>query len=201
MTHLMSMGNLLRMARDTVANPREGAETILALGLPRQALWLAFALVVVLSMMLGDILYLLAGMPEDGALTGPLAGSPLAAGMLQAAFLFLMAHAITRIGRAFGGMGRFEEAFTLVVWLQFIFICVQVLQLAAVVILPPMAGLITLLAVGLFFWLLVNFIATLHGFMSLGSVFVMTILSGFAILFLLSLVLTLLGVTFEGPPA
>ena len=43
------------MARDTVSNPREGAETVLALGLPRQALWLAFALVVVLSMLLGDI--------------------------------------------------------------------------------------------------------------------------------------------------
>jgi hypothetical protein len=201
MTHLMSMGNLLRMARDTVTNPREGAETVLALGLPRQALWLSFALVVVLSMMLGDILYLLAGMPDDGALTGPLAGSPLAAGLLQGAFLFLMAHAITLIGRAFGGMGRFEEALTLVVWLQFIIICVQVVQLLAVLLVPPMAGLVTLLAIGLFFWLLVNFIASVHGFTSLGMVFVMTVLSGFTILFLLSLILTLLGVTFEGPPA
>jgi hypothetical protein len=31
-------------------------------------------------------------------------------------------------------------------------------------------------------------------------VLVMTILSGFTILFVLSLILTLLGVTFEGPP-
>jgi hypothetical protein len=199
MTHLMNMGNLLRMARDTVSNPREGAETMLALGLPRQALWLAFALVVVLSMFLGDLLYLLAGLPEDGALTGPLMGSPIAAGLLQGAFLFLMAHAITYVGRAFGGTGRFDEALTLVVWLQFIFLCVQILQLVAVLVIPPVAGLITLLAVGLFFWLLVNFVATLHGFTSLGMVFVMTILSGFTILFLLSLILTLLGVTVEGP--
>jgi hypothetical protein len=201
MSQLLTMGNLLRMARDTVSNPREGAETVLALGLPKQALWLAFALVVVLSMLLGDLLYLLAGLPEDGALTGPIVGSPITAGLLQGAFLFLMAHAITHIGRMFGGMGRFEEALALVVWLQFIFICVQVLQLAAVLIVPPMAAIITLLAVGLFFWLLVNFIATLHGFTSLGMIFVMTILSGFTILFVLSLILTLLGVTFEGPPA
>jgi hypothetical protein len=201
MSQLLTMGNLLRMARDTVSNPREGAETVLALGLPRQALWLAFALVVVLSMFLGDLLYLLAGLPGDGALTGPLAGSPIVAGLLQGAFLFLMAHAVTHIGRMFGGMGRFEEALALVVWLQFIFICVQVLQLVAVLVVPPMAAIITILAVGLFFWLLVNFIATLHGFTSLGMVFVMTILSGFTILFVLSLILTLLGVTFEGPPA
>ncbi|MBF9060138.1 YIP1 family protein [Rhodobacterales bacterium HKCCSP123] len=199
MSQLLNMGNLLRMARDTVSNPREGAETVLALGLPRQVLWLAFALVVVLSMLLGDILYLVAGLPDDGALTGPLGASPVVMGLVQGAFLFLMAHAVTHVGRMFGGTGRFEEALALVVWLQFIFICVQVLQLVAVIIVPPMAAIITLLAVGLFFWLLVNFIATLHGFTSLGMVFVMTILSGFTILFVLSLVLTLLGITFEGP--
>lgn len=200
MSQLLTMGNLLRMARDTVSNPREGAETVLALGLPKQALWLAFALVIVLSMLLGDLLYLLAGLPGDGALTGPLGASPVIMGLMQGAFLFLMAHAVTHIGRMFGGVGRFEEALALVVWLQFIFICVQVVQLVAVLIVPPMAAIITLLAVGLFFWLLINFIATLHGFTSLWMVLVMTILSGFTILFLLSLILTLLGVTFEGPP-
>jgi hypothetical protein len=199
MTELMNLGHLLRMARDTVSNPREGAETVLSLGLPRQALWLAFALVIVLSMLMGDILYLFAGVPTDGPLTGPLGGSPVVMGLLQAGFLYLMTHAITQIGRMFGGTGRFEEALTLVVWLQFIFLCVQVVQLLALLVIPPVAGLITLLALGLFLWLLVNFIAALHGFTSLGMVFVATILSAFTILFLLSLVLTMLGVTFGAP--
>jgi hypothetical protein len=196
MTHLISLRPLLRMARDTVANPREGAETILSLGLPREALYLAFALVVVLSMILGDVLYLIAGLPEDGPMTGPLAGSPIMMGLLQAGFLYIMAHAITRIGRMFGGTGHFEEALALVIWLQFIFICVQVVQLIAVLVMPPIAGLITILALGLFLWLLVNFIATLHGFTSLGMVFAMTLVSGFALLFFLSLILTMLGITF-----
>ena len=196
MTHLLSLGPLLRLARDTVANPREGAETILSLGLPRQALWLAFALVIVLSMMLGDILYILADIPQDGPLTGPIYSAPVVMGLLQAAFLVLMTHAMTYIGRFFGGTGQFEEALALVVWLQFIFICVQVVQLVAVLIVPPVAGLISILAMGLFFWLLINFIATLHGFASLGKVFGMTLLSAFAILFTLSLVLTMLGITF-----
>jgi hypothetical protein len=196
MTHLLSLGPLLRMARDTVSNPREGAETILSLGLPRQALWLAFALVVVLSMILGDLIYLVADVPADGTMTGPMSASPLVMGGLQAAFLFIMVHAITRIGALFGGTGRFDEALALVVWLQFIFLCVQVIQLLAVLVMPPLAGMITLLAMGLFLWLLVNFIATLHGFTSLGMVFVMTILSAFGILFALSLILTMLGITF-----
>ncbi len=196
MTRLLSLGPLLRMARDTVSNPREGAETVLSLGVPRQALWLAFALVIVLSMLLGDLLYLLAGLPQGGPLTGPMGSSPVVMGGLQAAFLYMMAHAITQIGRLFGGTGRFEEALLLIVWLQFIFLCVQVVQLAALLLIPPVAGLITVLALGLFLWLLVNFIATLHGFTSLGMVFVMTLLSGFAILVTLSLVLTMLGITF-----
>jgi hypothetical protein len=195
MTHLLSLGPLLRLARDTVVNPREGAETILSLGLPRRALWLAFALVVVLSMILGDILYLIAGV-EDGPMTGPLIGSPIVLGLLQAAFLYMMAQAITHIGKMFGGSGQFDEAMTLVVWLQFIFIIVQIVQLVAVMLLPFAAGLVTVVAVGLFLWLLVNFIATVHGFTSLGLVFAMTIVSSFAILFLLSLALTLLGITF-----
>ena len=195
-TDLIRLGPLLRLARDTVANPREGASEILSLGLPRQALWLAFALVIVLSMLLGELVYLLAG-PDSATAEMPIMASPVVMGFLQAGFLFLMVHAITHVGRIFGGTGHFDEALALVVWLQFIFICVQVVQLAAMVILPPLAGLITLLAVGLFLWLLVNFIATLHGFTSLGMVFVMTILSAFAILFLLSLVLTILGITSE----
>lgn len=198
MTHLLSLGPLLRLARDTVSNPREGAETILSLGLPRQALWLAFALVIVLSMLLGDLLYVLADVSQDGPLTGPIAGAPVIMGLLQAAFLVLMTHAMTHIGRFFGGTGQFDEALVLVVWLQFIFICVQIVQLVAVLVIPPVAGVISILALGLFFWLLVNFIATLHGFASLGKVFGMTILSAVAILFTLSLVLTMLGITF-GP--
>ncbi|PWK62473.1 Yip1 family protein [Roseicyclus mahoneyensis] len=196
MTRLLSLVPLLRMARDTVSNPREGAETVLSLGVPRQAMWLAFALVIVLSMLLGDLLYLLAGLPQGGPLTGPMGSSAVVMGGLQAALLYMMAHAITQIGRLFGGTGRFEEALLLIVWLQFIFLCVQVVQLAALLLIPPVAGLITILALGLFLWLLVNFIATLHGFTSLGMVFVMTLLSGFAILVSLSLVLTMLGITF-----
>jgi hypothetical protein len=73
---------------------------------------------------------------------------------------------------------------------------VQVIQLAAMLVVPPVAGLITILAMGLFFWLLVNFIATLHGFSSLGLIFVMTILTAFGFVFVLSLVLTMLGLGF-----
>jgi hypothetical protein len=194
MTDIATLGNLLRLARATVSNPREGATTVLSFAPQRQALWLMFALVVVTSMMMGEVVALLTGMPEEGPMTGPFAQSPLVLGLVQGAFLFLMIHAIHHIGRFFGGTGSLEEAALLVIWLQFVFICVQVIQIAAILVVPPVAGLITLLAIGLFFWLLVNFIAVLHGFTSLGLVFVVTLLAAFGILVFLSMVLASLGV-------
>lgn len=193
MMHQLDLGTLLRLVRDTIASPQEGASTVLSLAPPRQALWLMFALIIVLTLFLGETVSLIAVPPEDGPLTGPFARSPLILGLMQSAFLFIMVHAITHIGRSFGGTGSFDEALLLVIWLQFIFICVQVVQLVALLLMPPVAQIITVLGIGLFLWLLVNFIAVVHGFTSLGSVFVMTIVSTVAILFLLSLALTILG--------
>lgn len=189
---LLHLGHLLRMARDTVSNPRQGAAEIIHLRLEPPILRLAFGLVVVLTMLLGEFGALLMPPAADNAF----AVSPVMLGLVQAAFLFVMAHAVTRIGQWFGGTGQFDAALALIIWLQFIFLCLQVIQLVALVIVPPIAGLITVLALGLFFWLLVNFIATLHGFTSLGMIFVMTILSIFGIIFGLSLILTLLGIGF-----
>ena len=183
MSDLMQPGQLLRMARHTVSNPRDGAAVILKLHLPMRALWLAFGLVIVLSMFLGEAVALLMGPPDQAAMPPEMMVSPITMGVIQAAFLFLVAHGMARIGHLFGGSGDFQGALALIVWLQFIFLVVQVIQLAAMLVVPPVAGLITILAMGLFFWLLVNFIATLHGFSSLGLIFVMTILTAFGFVF------------------
>lgn len=196
MTDLLNMGHLLRMARETVSNPRDGAAQILRLDLPMKALWLAFGLVIVLSMVLGEAVALLMGPPDPAMANPAMTASPITMGVIQAGFLFLVAQGMARIGQMFGGTGDFAGALALVVWLQFIFLVVQVIQLAALLIVPPVAGLITILAMGLFFWLLVNFIATLHGFTSLGMIFVGTILTAFGFIFVLSLVLTMIGVSF-----
>jgi hypothetical protein len=200
MTDILTLGNLLRLARETVANPREGATTVLSFAPERQALWLMFTLVVVLSLLLREVVAVFAGFPMDGPITGPMQGSTLMLGLVMAGFLFLTMHAVHRIGRFFGGTGNFEETALLVIWLQFILICLQVIQIAALFIIPPLAGLITIVAIALYMWLLVNFIAVLHGFTSLGMVFVATLLSAFALLFAFSFVLTLLGLG-VAPPA
>lgn len=194
MTDLTDLRFLLRLAVNTVRDAKAGAAEVLRLAPPRPVLWTAFALMVVLSLMMGEVVVMLMGEPEAGPLTGQ---SSLALGLMQAAFLFLMVFAITHIGQAFGGTGQFDGALALVTWLQFVFFLVQLFQLFLLIIAPPFAAMVTLIAIGLFFWLLINFIAVLHGFQSTGMVFVMTLVSFLGILFALSIVLTMLGVTFD----
>lgn len=185
---------VLALAGRTVQNPREGASEVLSLGLPRDALWTAVALVVVLSILLSQFSALMMG--ASGA--APMAGiriSPVMGGLVQLGLLVGMAAAIHLVGRAMGGSGSFPEALLLMAWLQFIMICVQVVQLLAILVIPPLTGIIFILGLVLFLWLLTNFVAVLHGFRSLAQVFVMILVTAFAIAFFLSLVLTILGVT------
>jgi hypothetical protein len=187
----LTLNSLLGMAWRTVKNPREGATEVLALGIPREALWSALALVVVLSILFAHVTALLVtGDTGTGMPVGP-----AATGFIQLALLVIMVFAVFWIGRAMGGRGSFEESILLVAWLQFIMVCLQVLQAAVLILVAPLAGLIGLLGIALFLWLLTNFVAVLHGFPSLIKVFLMILVSAFGIAFGLSLILTLIGVT------
>lgn len=187
----LTLNALLAMAWRTVRNAREGAEEVLSLGVPREALWTALLLVVVLSILLAQATSLLfTGTPSMGGL--PI--GPVPAGLVQLLLMIVMIFAIFWIGRAMGGSGSFEEAILLVVWLQFIMVCLQGVQAFALLVMPPLAGLIGVFGLVLFLWLLTNFIAVLHGFNSLVQVFLMVLVSAFGIAFGLSLILTLIGV-------
>ena len=191
-----NLRSLILAARDTLTAPRQGARAALSLDLPRNALWLLFAIVVVVSMVLAQAVTLLMPIPEG--LTSEEASllfSPVALGLVQAMLLFLVTHGIDKIGRIFGGQGSFDGALAVMIWLQFIFICLQVIQLVFIIImLPAIADIIGILAFALFFWLLANFIAELHGFQSTGQVFVMIIVTLIALAFALTLVFTILGI-------
>ncbi|MEM9320853.1 MAG: Yip1 family protein [Pseudomonadota bacterium] len=166
MTRLPSWGDLMALMRITLNDPRDGAARILGDMPPREAQWLLFALVVVLTVFAGELATLL--------LVGS-AASVINLAALQAGVFLLMALAMYYVGRMFGGVGAFDGALMLVAWLQFIFIFVQIAQVLLLVMLPLAGFLIVLFSVLLFLWLVVNFTAELHGFQSLGWVLLGTI--------------------------
>ncbi len=162
MNGMPSMDELLALMRLTFNKPREGAAEVLRQMPGREALWLMFAIVVVLTVFAGQLAALLAAGP-------PLSMMSLV--ILQGGAFLLIVTLMYHVGRFFGGTGSFEGALLLVTWLQFIFFLVQLAQILIFVVTPPVAGLVALLSVVLFLWLLVNFTAELHGFASLGYVF------------------------------
>lgn len=194
------------LIRQTFSDPRGAAARIVGLRLPASALWEALALVVVLSVIAAQVTTMLFMEPglatgEEGeALLPAFLTNPLLMGFIQGVILVLMVIAVHWIGRMFGGSGRLEDAIALVVWLQFLLVCLQVVQAFTGLVSPALSGFIGLLGVVLFFWLLTQFVLVLHGFQSAAMVFVMIVVSMLALTFALSILLTLMGVVVLGDP-
>lgn len=187
----LTISNISAMVRDTLTQPKAAAQRLLALNVPDDARWLGFVIVVVLSVLLGQASVLLMG---EGAFGGGL----LAMAMFQTSVLLAMVVAVQGIGRALGGTGSFPDTLMLIAWLQFVMLVFQVLQLVALVLVPPLFGLIAIAALVVFIWVLTHFIMALHGFTSALKVAVGIIFSVFGIAMALAILLAILGVSAGG---
>lgn len=193
-----TLGQLMAMVGRSIQAPREGVSEILSYGVPRQAIHLIIGIVVLLSVILAEITTLVSAAANPDVLLGVF-GSPIIVGLVQLVVLLTTIAAVYAIGRAMGGTGSIEETALAVTWLQFIMVCIQVVQTAAFIVFPAVGGVIGIAALVLFLWLFTNFVAVLHGFRSLGMVFLMIMVSTFTLAFVLSLVLAMFGFNFEMP--
>ena len=125
-----------------------------------------------------------------------------AACTLPSTLLLMLALALYWMGRFRGGRGSFADSLSVLVWFQIIMLFVQIAQILVLIVLPPLADVALLAGMVLFFWLLTNFIAELHGFSSLWLTFA-GLLAGLAALFVaLAIILVLIiALTVGVPPA
>jgi hypothetical protein len=194
----IGMKDIMAMVGRSLKSPREGAHEVLTIRIPQEAVGMIVVLVVVLSVLLAQVMGLMI-LPADTDMVIGLFSSAIVAGLVQLVVMLVTIGGVFWIGRAMGGTGSLKESALIISWLQFIMVCLQLVQLVVLVILPPFAGLIGIVALGVFLWLLTNFVATLHGFKSLGQVFVMIIVSTFTLAFLISLLFALFGVDLPMP--
>ena len=190
----LTLSQMAALVKLTLQRPREAARVVMRIPLPLQARWGVIALMAVLSALLMQAMVMLLPQPvgPDGAALRPI-GPFFWAGMVAFGMVVtaLVAHAL---GRRFGGKGELADAVILIGWLQFIQLLMVVLQLLVMVVLPLAAPVVEIVAVVLFLWLLVNFVAEMHGFRSLGMVFLGVILAFVGIVMAMSLLLVLLGI-------
>lgn len=181
----------LRLARLSLADPQKGARAVLNLGIPMPARTVGLVLMAVASAILMHIGALLLPPTED-PVANFITGSPIRSAVVQWLILFLSVVLIDRIGRARGGTGSFADAMLIVVWLQILMLALQAVQLLALVIVPPLAALLNIAGLLLFFWLMTSFIAELHGFASRQAVFFGIVVTAIAVAFVLVVVVVLI---------
>lgn len=191
----LTLNGLMQAVTQTIRDPRSGARIVLSLDLSRRERWEMLLLTVVLSAVLAKISVFLSSGAEE---VGIFAASPFALGAVQLVLMLFAVHAIDLVGRKMGGSGELDGAIVLVAWLQFVMICIQVLQIVLLLVLPLLSFLLGVAGLGLFFWMLTQFIMELHGFKSAMSVFtgIFLCLLGFAVVF--SILIGLAGVTVPG---
>ncbi len=183
----LNLATVSAMVRETLTRPHEAAARLLAMNVPDDARWLGFVIVVVLSVLLGQVSVL--GMGEDG-----FGGGMLFMAMFQTSVLLGMVVAVQGIGRALGGTGTFPDTLLLIAWLQFVMLVFQLAQIVALFLIPPLFGMIAVAALVVFLWMLTQFVLVLHGFTSPVKVFVGIIFSFFGVAMLMAIVLAIFGV-------
>lgn len=184
----LSLSNLMSMARYTVQAPREGARLVMQANVPKGARWAALALMAIGSALLAHVSFGLMPAATQAQLA-PSMQNPIGTAMVQAAIMLAAVHMIHWIGRWAGGTGTFADALILMVWLQFILLILQAVQIVAQVALPPLTDIVAIISIVIFMYLISNFTAELHGFKSVTKTFFGVMATLFAIGFILALLI------------
>lgn len=183
---MVTADSLKALVRRSLADPEAGAREVIALNPVMQLRWVLLMAGVTAGVVVAYLLPLMLGATDQVL-------PPFTAAGMQLAVNLATAVGITVFGRMFGGQGRFEDAVLLVAWLQWLMILAQLVQLVVAILLPPFAGLVTIAAVTLFFWLITGFVQALHGFESRGMTFLGVLGMLFAMAMLVSMLLIMAG--------
>lgn len=175
-------------------DPRAAMAEVIALGFPRQTLWLLFWLTcaasVVLSFVVGSLLPT-PELPEGAQAFEP---SPFfLTGMLLASQAMLLFLGTVVAGKMAGGHGRFDDVLALIIFQQMIMFALNLVQLVIALVMPSGAILFGYAAMFIMMWQLCHFMAQVHGFKSALAVFFGGLAAIFVISMVLSIVLISLG--------
>lgn len=174
----------------TIKDPAAIAAQIRTLRWPHTVGWMGLGLVTVLTVIAIGVEGMIPGRPP---LMSGLGGSPfidaIFLGGMTTIFIFVLYYA----GRAIGGTGTFGGTLLIMTWFQTIVLFLVIAQLIAVVILPGLSGLVSVIGFGIQLWCLMHFLNELHQFDSLFKAFGLFALSILGFVFGLAFFLLMVG--------
>ena len=194
----MTPDDLIALAKTTLRAPREAAREIMALGLPRNVLWTALALVAAINTLILQIL-ISASPPETQAqFPSYFVGSPLAVYVLFAGIMVVYMHSVYWAGLALGGKGLLFDVVALLVWLQALRTIAQFAVVALTFVVPALAGLLSLVVFAVALWILLNFVTEAMGLPSIGHAMMALLLAVIGLVMGLGILLAVLGLAAQG---
>ncbi len=164
--------SLIAQGVRALREPRAAAADILALGIPREALVPGLLLISIIGVVLDTVL--MAAIPEVG-----LHQSPFRTAVFYMTTSVVFSLSLAQVGKWMGGLGGFQDALTLVAFMQAMLLPASAVQIVLAMASPQLA-MVFMIGVGVFLiWVQINFVAALHGFRSLGRAFVVTLIASF----------------------
>ncbi len=180
----------------SLIDPKGTAQMLNALRLNRGILWSMMAVVICLSVLMMVATVALFPAPASQLMNL----SPFGLAVLLGSILIAMVFAFYFTGQMLGGTGRFPGALLLLTWWQAVGMTIQVLQLLVVIILPGLAGFVSLAGFAYLTVVLVLAIDVLHDFKSIGKAIATVIIAFLGTAFGLAFILSLVGLTAQGLP-
>jgi hypothetical protein len=188
---------LRQLILDTLLRPRVAARAVLGFGIAPGLLVQAAVAVTSLGMVLA---YTAARLTPGGVdpVTAAILQAPIVGASLQLGVMAVVVLATALIGRQFGGTGSIPAALTMIVWLNVVLLAIQLAQIAALLVAPPIASLLAFATLFWLIWAFACFVTELHGFSNplkvLGGVIACMIMLFFG----LTLLLAFLGFAPQG---
>ncbi|MFM2354803.1 MAG: hypothetical protein RLZZ528_539 [Pseudomonadota bacterium] len=183
------LNDIVALLRLTLRDTRAAFRALLDVAPTAEARWLGFGIVVLLSVVLTQLALL--GVPDEAlppfmaAMRGPVSGV-----VTQGVTVLALAFGASVVARLFGGTARFIDALWLVVWIEFVLVVIEVAVLVVALVLPPLADMLGLAGIVIFFLLLTRAVMFLNGFRQAALVLVgiiaFMIVGGVVLVFVLS---------------
>lgn len=189
----MQPSDLTQFALETLRDPRGSAAKLIAQDVPMPTLWAALALAAVLNAMLVGLNMVL--FPTAVFPLPPIFMNPVVYALAMAAGSALSIFVLFWVGERMGGEGQLQDVAVVLIWLQYLRLAAQVILLVLTILMPVLA-LIATLAITLFsLWLVLCFLDVAHRFNSMGKSALVLVFSFMGVIFGLSMLLMLLGVS------
>ena len=186
------IGRIIDLIGVSVRDPGAAIAALKGLGVGRRESWLT----IFLAASVGAIMSWLLMRTLPGAEAGMdrLASQPMGMALLQVGAAALFAALVDRVGRLFGGTGRFDDALLVTAWIEVAMLVVQIPQILVSIALPAIGGILSLLSFALYFVLAVQLIRAVHGFRNPLLVALGIVGTVFVAAFALSLLAASLGI-------